>query len=333
MSTLICGISYGDEGKGRIAGLLAKHAKCSIRFNGGPNAGHTVYDELGRCFKLHQLPCGAVFGNYIVLDAGMVVSIKKLQEELKVLAEAGIKPKISMSESVHIIQDTHTEADKDGSGIGSTKSGIAYVYADRALRKGVRAADKLNELADMGIEVFRGVHPFVDNYDDDLEILLEGAQGIMLDVDYGDYPYVTSSQIMPSYRYNVNSVVGVGKGYVTRVGEGPPYYPDIPELRERGTEFGTTTGRPRKCTWLDMDQMRYAISVVAPTEIVMTKMDILDGMQIYVYERGIPRLIGSLDLYKNYLIEQFPMLSAFSNSAHGPLEIVQDYSLLGELDE
>ncbi|MFA5023336.1 MAG: adenylosuccinate synthetase [Patescibacteria group bacterium] len=314
MKTLICDLSYGDTGKGRVSAYFCeKHNyQWSVRFNGSNNAGHTVYDNEGTEYKLHHLPAGAVFGKKIALDAGMAINLEELKVELKTLKHPA---ELYISKNVHLIQDKHLKQDSDGSGIGSTKRGIAYVYADRALRKGIRIENiKADVEKELGCTVYSGLPPFGAE-----SALYEGAQGIMLDVDYGNYPYVTSSSVMPSMAHKIGRTIGVMKGYVTRVGDGPPYTPDVPELRERGKEFGATTGRPRKCTWLNEDDVDYAISIVQPDEIVVTKLDILDGMKIGLYKNSKLSMFDTLDSYENYLLERFPQIKWFSKSPSGEL--------------
>jgi adenylosuccinate synthase len=136
----------------------------------------------------------------------------------------------------------------------------------------------------------------------------------MLDIDYGCYPYVTSSSVMPSSVHRIDKFIGVMKAYSTRVGDGPPYHPDIPEIREKGNEFGTTTGRQRKCTWNDLNDLDYAISIVQPDEIVVTKLDILKDMEICVYKNGSLIKIGNLDTYKQFLLDSYPQIKWFSES-------------------
>lgn len=310
-NTLIVGLQYGDEGKGRVSEFYGRDADWFIRFNGGPNAGHTVYHN-GKKFALHHLPAGAVTGKKIALDTGMVINYFKLDRELQ---KTGLTLNdLYINKNVHMIFDKHEEADSNGSGIGSTKSGIGPVYADRALRKGKRAEDFF--VGALSTNLYSGLPPVAD----DENAIYEGAQGVMLDVDYGHYPYVTSSSVFPSIVHDIDKRVGVFKAYTSRVGDGPPNLPEVPGLSERGDEFGTTTGRRRKSYWLIADEVDYAISLLDPDEIVVTKLDILEGMDIKVaYSDGAVKSIGDLDNYKNYLIERFPNIKYFSESPDGDL--------------
>lgn len=322
MNTLIVGIQYGDEGKGRVSAELGKDADWFVRFNGGPNAGHTVWHE-GKEYKLHHLPAGAVLGKKVALDAGMVIDSGKLKKELESL---NYKTKLYIHRNVHLIQPEHKTKDWDGSNVGSTKSGISYVYADKALRKGVRVRDQISFLADLNgpflnakentWSIYKGLPP-VEPHE---SAIYESAQGIMLDVDYGHYPYVTSSSVFPSSLHKIDKRVGVMKAYTTRVGDGPPYFEELDWLSRKGKEFGTTTGRKRKCYWLILDELDYALDLYKPDEIVVTKTDIMkDVYDIRVIENSEYRTIGSYDSYINFLLERFPKIKWLSDSPHGPL--------------
>jgi len=315
MKTVVCDLSFGDTGKGRVSAFFCKKLNCawSVRYNGSNNAGHTVYDDEGTEFKLHQLPAGAVLGKKVCLDVGMAINAEELKREL-----LSLKHPIDLyiSKNVHLIQPRHIEADAQGSGIGSTKKGTAYVYADRALRKGIRVEDKKDELeAELKCKVYSGLPPIGNE-----NALFEAAQGILLDIDYcKSWPFCSSSSHMPSMVHRINHVIAVAKGYTTKVGSGP-FYPDVPELRERGSEFGCTTGRPRQCAWFNMNDMDYALSVINPNEVVITKLDILDGMKIGCYDRSEQLVwFDSLNSYENFLLEQYPQIKWFSTSPKGDL--------------
>jgi len=313
MKTAIVGLTAGDEGKGRCCAYFAKDTDWTIKFNGGPNSGHTVIDNDGRAYKFHHLTAGAAFQKKVAIDTGSVLDLNILRKELK---ETKQHVDLYISENVHLIQSRHIEKDSSGSGVGSTKKGIAYVYADRALRKGKRVTQ--SDLDKHGIKatIYRGLPPVKIHEN----ALFEGAQGLMIDIDYGEYNRVTSSSIMPSSVHRIDKFIGVMKAYLTRVGDTFIEHPDIPLLRKLGNEFGTTTGRPRKCTWNDIDQLKYAISIVQPDEIVVTKLDILNGMNdITVYKNGEPYVIGNLDSYKDFLISTFKQIKWFSEAPDGDL--------------
>jgi len=309
MNGLVVGLQYGDEGKGRVSAWAMGAYDWNVRFNGGPNAGHTVYHN-GKKYALHHLPAGSVMGKKVALDAGMVINIDTLREECK---KIGIKiSDLHISESAHIISKEHLERDSDGSGVGSTKRGIAYAYSDKALRKGRRFKDF--ESFDM-LNTYRGLPPIGQNE----SALYESAQGVMIDVNYGYYPYVTSSSVFPSMIHNIDHRIGVMKAYTSRVGDGPPNYRQIEELTVAGDEYGTTTGRPRRCTWLVVEEVKYAISLLQPDSVVVTKLDILKDTDINVWDNGKLIHIGNLDNYKNFLTETFPEIDYFSESPQGDL--------------
>lgn len=320
MNGAVIGLQYGDEGKGRVSAHYVKDYDWSVRFNGGPNAGHTVYDDNGVKHKLHHLPGGAVVGKKVAIHAGTVINPETFLQECEQL---NWRFPLFISKDVHLISSEHIEQDRSGSGIGSTKRGIAYVYSDRALRRGNRVQDNKafwDKVSKSSGETYTYCYAGMPPMESGETALLEGAQGIMLDVDYGDYPYVTSSSIMPSIAHKVTRTIGVMKAYTSRVGDGPPNHPDVEELRILGDEFGTTTGRPRKCTWVDIDQIAYALSIVQPDEVVVTKLDVLkDVPNICVYRNDELFSIGSLDNYKEFLTRTFPQITHFSEAPDGDL--------------
>ncbi|MEN6369343.1 MAG: adenylosuccinate synthase [Thermotogota bacterium] len=333
MSTAVLGLQWGDEGKGKITHLLASEADMVVRFNGGPNAGHTLIDR-GIKFGTHLIPAGAFYpGVTSVLAAGMVVDIELLSKEIRAVADhVGERPRVLLAENAHLILPYHrTLEELEGSGarFGTTRRGIAPAYRDKVAHVGVRAGDLLvpeslrhriawrldllkrewptsEEIqaysADALVEALLvagkelrdricDVSPVVDEaLRKGKQVLFEGAQGTLLDVDFGTYPYVTSSSttyggIGPSLGIALPPIdrrVGVAKAYLTRVGEGP--FPTELEnqvgagLRERGGEYGTTTGRPRRCGWLDLVALRYAATLNGITEIALTKLDVLNEL-------------------------------------------------------
>ena len=314
MNTLIIGLQYGDEAKGRVSAELGKDADWFVRFNGGPNAGHTVYRD-GVKYALHHLPAGALLGKKVALDTGMVIDGAKLKVEIET---CGIDPKkLYISENVHLISEEQIKKDQHGSGLGTTKSGIAYVYADRALKTGARCSDIVKY--DKTTQYYKGLVPIGSTEN----AIFESAQGIMLDIDYGCYPYVTSSSVMPSGHYKMDKKIGVMKAYTSRVGDGPPYREQIEWLTKEGQEYGTTTGRPRKCYWNDMRELDYAIALSKPDEIVVTKLDILDGKEIHIVNR-LGELVNfdTLGEYEVYLKAFYPQIKYFSYSPQGPMRKV-----------
>jgi len=335
--TAIVGAQWGDEGKGKITDFFAGEADYVVRFHGGNNAGHTVVVD-NKTYKLHLIPSGVVYGEPMsIIGNGVVVDPKVLLDEIAYIKEKGIEPKLMVSDRAHVIMPYHIVLDGVLSGhqgnlaAGSTRRGIAPVYADKMYRNGIRMIDLLepeifSEKLEKGYGFAKGLiekslggtlkitqNEIFDSYcsygqklkdyitDTALElynahktgkaILFEGAQGISLDVDHGIYPYTTSSNTAAghistgtgvSFR-DINRIIGVVKAYLSRVGEGP-----LPSeinggnahmLREKGNEYGTTTGRPRRVGWLDLVQIRQAVRVNGLTEIALTKLDILNGFK------------------------------------------------------
>jgi adenylosuccinate synthase len=335
--TAIIGTQWGDEGKGRIVDYLADGADMVIRYQGGNNAGHTVINDLGT-FKLHLVPSG-IFrpGVLCILGPGTVVDPGALLEEMDDIKKAGVDISgLRLSERAHLVLPYHRALDKadeesrKGAKIGSTLRGIAWAYADKALRTGLRAGDLLDS-ARLEAKVGRAVEshnrwlselygaPVLDAsliYEElakaaarigphivdtvpltvraekeGLNVLLEGQLGIMRDLDWGDYPWVTSSSpsaagagpgagIPPRL---ITRAVGVVKAYTTSVGEGPLPAELLDEtggkLRDIGGEFGATTGRPRRCGWFDALPVKHSVEVGGVTELALTKLDVLDGFE------------------------------------------------------
>jgi len=335
--TVIVGAQWGDEGKGKITDFFAGESDYVVRFHGGNNAGHTVIVD-GKIFKLHLIPSGIVYGEpFSVIGNGVVVDPKALLDEIVYVKEKGISPKLMVSDRAHVIMPYHIVLDGALSGhqgslaAGSTRRGIAPVYADKMFRNGIRMVDllepdvfrqklekgyafakglieksleqKLDISIDEIFDTYIGYGQELESYicDTSVElyqayragksILFEGAQGISLDVDHGIYPYTTSSNTAAghistgtgvSFR-NINRIIGVVKAYLSRVGESPLpselQEDEAVDLREKGGEYGTTTGRPRRVGWLDLVQVRQAVRVNGLTEIALTKLDILNGFE------------------------------------------------------
>ena len=329
---VVLGLQWGDEGKGKIVDVLAKSYPAVARFQGGPNAGHSLQFE-GKKFVLHTVPAG-VFreGSINIIGNGVVLDPIIFRQECKEIEEMGVPvtERIIISKKAHLILPTHRILDAAsenamGKGkIGSTLKGIGPTYMDKTGRNGLRIGDTLaenflerfNTLKEKHIQRLKQ-YDFQYNaeeheaewldaikylkkfkiVDGEYEIneilktkrvLAEGAQGSMLDVDFGSYPFVTSSSTMcagactglgiaPS---KIGKVIGIFKAYCTRVGSGP--FPTElldqvgEEMRQKGFEFGATTGRPRRTGWLDLPALKYAIMIDGVTELIMMKADVLD---------------------------------------------------------
>jgi adenylosuccinate synthase len=339
--SLVVGIQWGDEGKGRIVDYLCADAHIAARFGGGANAGHTVI--VGeKTYKLRIVPSGVVTGvESCIIGPGTVVNPDTFLSEIAALNEAGIDTsRVWVSDLAALILPYHIELDRAGErargkdAIGTTGNGIGPAYGDRVARCGIRAGDlrdldhcrtivetRAAALAPLGIDVdggeimrrlgelaprmLRHVRDTVAMLHDALRankrVLVEGAQGSMLDVTFGTYPFVTSSVTVAGGAGAglgfgptcVDSVMGVVKAYTTRVGGGP-FPTELADetgerLRSVGREFGVVTGRPRRCGWLDLAMLRYAVQVNGITELALTKLDVLDGfdeIQVGVAYRG-----------------------------------------------
>jgi adenylosuccinate synthase len=336
-ATVIVGAQWGDEGKGKIVDLLAQHSDFVCRYQGGPNAGHTIVCD-GETFKLHHVPSGILSdGKICVVGAGCVVDPGLLVEEIDELERRGVTTAgLRVSGNAHLIMPWHVAIDSASERrlgklqIGTTRRGIGPAYADKAARLGIRVQDILDpkilrqkfetalteknivlerlhdaaplqveELAERMESCAQRLRPYVADtsllVDQALKegrrVLLEGAQGTLLDLDHGTYPFVTSSNPIAGAAATgtgigptrIDSVVGVAKAYVTRVGEGPfPTEiegPDQERVRELGGEYGTTTGRERRCGWLDLVGLRFAVRVNGLTSLALTKLDVLSSFR------------------------------------------------------
>lgn len=321
--TVVVGAQWGDEGKGKIIDILSKDADIIVRYQGGNNAGHTVIIE-DKEFILHLIPSGILRkGKLCIIGNGVVVDPEALLKEIEMLKEKGIEidARLLISESSHVIFPYHKVIDKRrGAEIGTTGRGIGPCYVDKMARCGIRMADLVNKevlrkklfanLKDSSefdaatiykeyLDYGRKVKKYLTNAPLFLHkairrkkrILFEGAQGALLDIDHGTYPFVTSSNpvaggactgagIGPT---EIDKVIGVVKAYTTRVGEGPfptAFKKDLMEkIRTKGKEFGATTGRPRRCGWFDAVIVKHAVMVNGISEIAVTKLDVLDEME------------------------------------------------------
>ncbi len=333
---ILLGLQWGDEGKGKIVDVITPSYDIVARFQGGPNAGHTL-EFNGIKHVLHTIPSG-IFHDHVknVIGNGVVIDPIVFAKEIKALAERGVdvKSRLLLSRKAHLILPTHrmldaaSEAEKGKAKIGSTLKGIGPTYMDKTGRNGLRVGDILepefqeryNALVEKhkkmlanynfqyditelekewmsGVDVLRSLtiidseHYLNQALLDGKKILAEGAQGSLLDIDFGSYPFVTSSNtvaagactglgLAPS---KIGEVLGIFKAYCTRVGSGP--FPTELEdetgeqMRQIGKEFGSTTGRPRRCGWLDIPALKYACMINGVTELIMMKTDVLSGFE------------------------------------------------------
>ena len=318
MNVVIIGAQWGDEGKGKIVDYLAEDAKYVVRYSGGPNAGHTIVVD-GKQFALHQVPSGILYKDKTVfLGSGMVIDAEALFNELQMLKDNGIdwEGRVFISDRAQLILPKYRTMDKERDAqrkrpIGTTGRGMGIAYAEKAHRDGVRLADL--DWADKMAEFDGEDLEYINKYKDQLlsmrvdlvakmhefrkdNILFEGAQGAMLDIDSGTYPYVSSgtscaagactgSGIGP---HSIDRILGVFKAYQTRVGNGPmpTEFNEADEseselcryVRDTGREYGVTTGRARRCGYLDLVALRYACRFNSMDGLVLTHLDIYDAM-------------------------------------------------------
>jgi adenylosuccinate synthase len=310
---IILGCQWGDEGKGRIVDLYAADYDVVARFGGGDNAGHSIV--VGTQELALRIVPSAVMHPHVELfvGSGTVVNPQTLLGELEKLAAIGIDTsRVKISDRAHVVlphhvtRDAAAERERGSGAIGTTGRGIGPAYVDRVARSGIRFADVLRqsqtgvanddtvvleEARRLGPHVVDGVEYIHERLNGGKRILLEGAQGSLLDVGYGTYPYVTSSHTIAGGACTglgigpgaIGRVIGVFKAYCTRVGAGP-----LPselhdergeQLRRQGGEFGTVTGRPRRCGWFDAVAARYAVALNGLTSAIVTKLDVLTGFE------------------------------------------------------
>jgi adenylosuccinate synthase len=313
---------YGDCGKARVVDFIATDFDINARFCGGGNSGHVVYVGETK-HVLHAIPSGILNPHMIcVVGNGCVVDPNAILDEIDELKAKGIsvEGRLFISDRAHVTLPIHKENDDPEGKIGSTKKGIGPTYAAKAARIGLRTGnirlfvDKCEEpeRSDLQRALDRGFEKYICDtanflYENrDKNILCESAQGTMLDVDHGTYPYVTSSNTVAGGACTglgigptrINGVIGVFKAYDTRVGNGPfvtRMEPEIEQIiQKQGNEFGSTTGRPRQCGWLDLVALRYACRINGVTELAISKLDVLNGLEsikvcnIYMTEDGTP---------------------------------------------
>lgn len=336
MVDVLLGLQWGDEGKGKIVDFLSEQYGIVARFQGGPNAGHSLKIN-GQSIVLNTIPsgifrpsCKNLIGNGVVIDP-----VKLMAEIAKVEAFGGSTDNLYISHKAHLIMPSHisldaaSEKSKGEAKIGSTLRGISPTYQDKTGRSGLRVGDlfspgfeqkyqqtlekHLRQLEFLGgeapdetltsqwftaLESFKKLHMVNGEYfinealNNGISVLAEGAQGSMLDIDFGTYPFVTSSNTLSAGACtglgvsprSIRKVFGVFKAYCTRVGSGP-FPTELHDatgewIRKQGHEFGATTGRPRRTGWLDLVALRYAIMLNGVTDLMMTKADVLSGMEI-----------------------------------------------------
>ena len=298
IADVVLGLQHGDEAKGKVTHQLCAKGNYThvIRFNGGCNAGHTIYHE-GKKFVTHHIPAGVFYGVESIIGPGCVIDPKPFFKEIEELEEAGIPAStlVSVAKNAHVITDAHKDEDGKDTKIGTTKSGNGPAYRDKYDRKGIRAQDTPC-LKDFIIDIYEELYSKPD-----VEILFEGAQGFGLDIDHGDYPYVTSSHCTTAAALlngvppqAVRNVWGVAKIYETYVGA-KRFQPDdnvFDTIQKVGEEYGATTGRVRQCNWMNLNTLKKAVRMNGVTDLVLNKMDVL-------------RSVGQWKVYNNDKLLEF----------------------------
>ena len=352
----IVGLQWGDEGKGKIVDYYADRFHSVVRYNGGSNAGHTIV--IGkRTYVFHLLPSGLLKGKRLLIGPGVALDPQTLKEEVEMIKKEGHRPKLVVDGRCTIVTPLDKEMDafieelRKETAIGTTKRGIGPAYAMRALRLTPRAGDLERGTFDLGAALafyktflkrlppmegwaesarasLKGVigdvgEEIMTENEEGHSVLFEGAQGVLLDLIHGTYPYVTGTHTIASYvppslgipTSSLGEVMGVAKAYSTRVGEGP-FPTEIhgtleKEIREAGREYGATTGRPRRVGWLDLVALKYAVKMNGVTTLALTKLDILtkikefkvcthysvDGKETDSFSRALPVLSSVEPVY------------------------------------
>ena len=314
---VIVDLQYGDCGKGKVAHHLARTRNYThvLRYNGGCNAGHTIYHN-GKKFITHHVPCGVFFGIKSIIGSGCVVNPQQLLKEIAELEEGGVDTKglIFVAKNAHVITQDHLDEENAEKKIGTTKRGNGPAYRDKYARTGIRAKD-CAELEPFLIELLPELNQ-PENY-----VLCEGAQGFGLDIDWGDYPFVTSSHCTTAGALlngippkALDEVWGVMKCYETYVGakKFELNNPVFSKIRTIGKEYGATTGRPRQVSWTDMSLVSDAILVNGVTHVVVNKMDVLDEVGTWnVFDQdGQVNILNDQEGFQNYFLnflkDEFP---------------------------
>ena len=332
---VLLGLQWGDEGKGKIVDVLTPNYKVVARFQGGPNAGHTLEFE-NQKYVLRSIPSGIFQGGKInLIGNGVVIDPALFKAEVESLESSGhnLTDRLYISKKAHLILPTHRllddayESAKGNKKIGTTGKGIGPVYTDKISRNGLRVGDVFHNFQEKYDEAVSKHKQILAQYDFDYDlsalekdwfagleklktftiidseqfvnnqlkeehsVLAEGAQGSLLDIDFGTYPFVTSSNTVCAGActglgispHNIGEVFGIFKAYLTRVGSGPfpteIFSEEGDEMRDRGNEYGSVTGRPRRCGWIDLVALKYTIMINGVTQLIMMKSDVLDSFE------------------------------------------------------
>jgi len=383
MHSVVIGAQWGDEGKGKIVDYLSEEADLVVRFSGGANAGHTIVTgEI--TYKLHLIPSGIVYPNTkVVLGTGMVIDPESLFNELETITNQGIswEGRVFISDRAHLVMPSYKKMDVElekgrRSPIGTTGRGIGVTYSQKAQREGIRICDLgdsnflstlseielqfLNPYIDRIKKMMIDLASFMDEYKDK-KVLFEGAQGILLDLDIGTYPFVSSGYAAAAGAAlgggigpgSLDKVFGVFKAYSTRVGNGPFPSEFLRErdgeledyIRDLGREYGVTTGRPRRCGYLDLVALKYACRTNSIDQLVLTHIDVydeikdiqicvayeVDGQEIVNFPSSRDILERAKPILKNFKgwVENISNVKEYGNlpkNAQDYIKFIEDYT-------
>ena len=383
MHSVVIGAQWGDEGKGKIVDYLSEEADLVVRFSGGANAGHTIVTgEI--TYKLHLIPSGIVYPNTkVVLGTGMVIDPESLFNELETITNQGVswEGRVFISDRAHLVMPSYKKMDVElekgrRSPIGTTGRGIGVTYSQKAQREGIRICDLgdsnflstlseielqfLNPYIDRIKKMMIDLASFMDEYKDK-KVLFEGAQGILLDLDIGTYPFVSSGYAAAAGAAlgggigpgSLDKVFGVFKAYSTRVGNGPFPSEFLRErdgeledyIRDLGREYGVTTGRPRRCGYLDLVALKYACRTNSIDQLVLTHIDVydeikdiqicvayeVDGQEIVNFPSSRDILERAKPILKNFKgwVENISNVKEYGNlpkNAQDYIKFIEDYT-------
>lgn len=370
MYSVVIGAQWGDEGKGKIVDYLSEEADLVVRFSGGANAGHTIVTG-DITYKLHLVPSGIVYPNTtVVLGTGMVIDPESLFNELETIAKQGLswEGRVFISDRAHLVMPSYKKMDIElekgrRSPIGTTGRGIGVTYSQKAQREGIRICDLADSkfLSTLSESEINFLNPYIDRIKKmmidlasfmaeykDKKVLFEGAQGILLDLDIGTYPFVSSGYAAAAGASlgggigpgSIDKVYGVFKAYSTRVGNGP--FPseflrdrdgELEDyIRDLGREYGVTTGRPRRCGYLDLVALKYACRTNSIDQLVLTHIDVYDeikDIQVCVAYEVDGKEIVNFPSSRDLLERAKPVLKSFKGWIEN-ISDVKDYENLPE---
>lgn len=306
---VIVDLQAGDTGKGKVAHALAKDYNAVLRYNGGANAGHTVYHN-GQKMVTHQVPVGVFYNIPSIIGPGCVVNLPKLIDEFAMLKALGFTAPLYIDKRVHVTTQQHIDEDSKDNKIGTTRQGIGPTYRDKYARTGQRILEYVKLLNCNSPYNIIDIYQLLHQDDKQYRILCEGAQGFQIDIDWGDYPYVTSSHCttgavclngIPPQK--IRKVYGIMKAYETYSGFKTHFTDEtdtvLNKIQEVGGEFGATTGRKRKVRWLDVDGVIRAANINGVTDLIINKADVLDTVGVFKFvHRGKLHTVDTLHVFQ-----------------------------------